>query len=708
MAFLQRSTLYLIDNTSNNLIDDTTLEGRMPRWAPPLALALLVSLVFGNTLSGPFLFDDYYSIVNNHSIRTLLPLSHSLWGARGTPTSGRPLVNFSFAVNYAIGKHEVFGYHLGNILLHWANATLIYLLCLRVFELFPAKDVSRRYATAFAFAVASLWSVHPIQTETVSYITQRTELMFAFFLLLTLYFSRRSWDANSTRSAFLWYVASVFACGLGMACKEVMVIAPVVVVLYDMAFLNQSIRAILQKRWKFYVSLASCWGILACLLASGPRGRSAGFGLETSSFDYFKLQCWAIVHYLWLSIWPARLVGDYGEYKPVSFDVWFPPFLALIVLGGVSIFTWFRKRELGFLLCGLFVLLAPTSSFVPIVTEPVAERRMYLPLALLVMIVAFTAIRLESLCLSSTDRNHRKLKSGYLIPLVAIVVFMTALCGYTSYSRNVVYQDEIRFWLDVTSKRPTNSRGFTHLALAYTAANHPEDAFANFQKALEIEPTNTSAICNLGNWYSNRGQVTEAIQFYQRTIELNPRIQEAHFNLGLALFKDNRTDEAIQHYRTAIEIDPYFTQAFVELGNALFVKGAVDEAIQSYQSALKIEPNTIDAIINLGAVLGNIGKRKESIDVVRKAISLDPTHSMAYHNLVANYVALNQIDDIVRTLEECVKNVPNDLVAWQQLAKVYAMRGQTNEARACFHEVLRIQPDHPETLQLLRQLGEPE
>ena len=200
------------------------------------AAALLVGavwIVYGPSLDAPFVNDDEISIVENESIRQLVPLwgdaehAGSLTPPKELPTSGRPLVNLSFALNYRFGGLEPRGYRAVNILFHALNVLLLAVLVRRTLRLPYFGGRFGDSAGLIALAVALVWALHPLVTETVVYVTQRTELMVAFCYLATLYASLRFWESR----AFRWLFLAVLACWAGMASKEVMVSAPLMVLL---------------------------------------------------------------------------------------------------------------------------------------------------------------------------------------------------------------------------------------------------------------------------------------------------------------------------------------------------------------------------------------------------------------------------------------------------------------------------------------------
>ncbi len=216
-----------------------------PRAFRALQFALLagaVCLVYGRALESPFIFDDDVSIVKNTSITRLWPLlgdsQHPgpLNPFKELPNSGRPLANLSLAINYHFGQLNPVGYHVFNLMVHLLSALLLMGIVRRTLTLDCFAGKFSRTAGPLAFFVALLWALHPLQTETVVYITQRTELMVGFFYLATMYASLRYWAADSQAGRRRWLALAGLACLAGMACKEVMVTAPVVVLLFERTF----------------------------------------------------------------------------------------------------------------------------------------------------------------------------------------------------------------------------------------------------------------------------------------------------------------------------------------------------------------------------------------------------------------------------------------------------------------------------------------
>ncbi|HEY2905658.1 MAG TPA: hypothetical protein VGJ29_07135, partial [Vicinamibacterales bacterium] len=349
-------------------------------------LVLAGALTYANSLSGPMLFDDASAILNNPQIRHLWPFVEVFNPPRDSVLAGRPIVNLSFAINYAIGGLSVGGYHLVNVTLHILSALVLFGIIRNTLRTSKLRD---RFATAsdgIALACALTWMVHPLLTESVDYLTQRTELMMALFYLLTLYCAIRGAVASSPDR---WHLAAIVCCLIGMGSKESMATVPLIVMVYDRIFICDSIRAAWSRRRSLYAGLTLGWLELAALITS--RAHTVGFSAGVPAWTYLLNQAQMVTQYLKLTIWPHALVLDYGMPRPLVFTDVLPQVALIVGLFALTGLALVVRPMIGFLGAWFFITLAPASSFVPIVTEVGAERRMYLPLAAVVVLAVIGA-----------------------------------------------------------------------------------------------------------------------------------------------------------------------------------------------------------------------------------------------------------------------------------------------------------------------------
>jgi len=638
-------------------------------------LVLAIFAAYVNSLSGPFVYDDKDSIVENLTLRHLWPLSDVLAPLSGGLTvSGRPVLNLSLALNFAAGGLDVRGYHVTNVLIHALTCLTLFGLVRRTLVLPSLREPFGEAAVPVAFTVAALWALHPLQSETVTYIVQRAESLMGLFYLLTLYGFVRSVDAPAPRR---WKALSVGACLLGMATKENMVSAPVLVLLLDRAFVAGSFAEAWRRRRGFYAGLAATWILLIGLLAStgGNRGGSVGIGVDISWGDYVLTQFPALVHYVRLSFWPAPLVFEYGTFWIGSLaDVW-PQACVVIALIAGTVFALWRKPAVGFLGAWFFAVLAPTS-LVPGMTQRIVEHRMYLSLApLVVLIVAAVYPRVGRLGL-------------------AAFWALAAGLGWLTFQRNADYHSEIALWADTVVKRPANAGAHASLGAALAEAGRMAEAVREDEMALRLTPGLLTTRNNLGTALIAVGRVSEAIQLLEESLRQDPNNAQAHLNLGVALDLLKRTPKAMPHYLAAVRIKPDFAEAQNNLGDALSRSGRNAEGIAHLQEALRLKPAFVSAHYNLAAALARAGRLEEAQAQFAAGLQLEPADADAHANWGGVLLATGHPGEAMAQFESALRLQPQSASNRYNYGSVLAAAGRLDEAVQQFEAALRLKPDY--------------
>ncbi|MEO8256441.1 MAG: tetratricopeptide repeat protein [Acidobacteriota bacterium] len=619
-------------------------------WWRAALIALAGVLAYSNSLSGAFILDDQSTIVDNPQIRALWDLGKVLTPEPDTAIAGRPLVNLSFAINYAVGGLAVRGYHVGNIALHIVCALLVFGIVRRTIEL---PRVARRGGISsanVAFAVALLWVVHPLNSEVVDYLTERTESMMGMFTLLTLYFSLRQWP-----------LPAVLSCGLGMACKESMVVAPLLVAVYDRVYLFDSVKQAFRARKLLYLGLAATWIVLALLNWSGPRAAVGGFSAGSSAWTYLLNQAVMITHYLRLAFWPRELVVFYGWVLPLTLgDVW-PYALFIVVLLVATVVAMKRWPTLGFLGAWFFLTLAPTSSIVPIATEVGAERRMYLPLLAVITLTVVAAAaawavvarrrRVGQHSLNTTPASASSAAPGPSLPAgagfsriwsarggeAAALLLLAALAGALAagtVKRNREYASPLTIAQTVVDRRPS---GVAHHMLAERLSldGRHDEAVTHLREA--VRGGNSRAGYLLGVELFNAGKLPEAIDQFEAFVRtsgrvLVPRWLEpsgrevivARAAMGRAFAMQSRWPQAAAQAQAVLAVAPNNAEARFLLANALFQQQRYEEAGGHYREYLKAQPDDVNALTNSGVTLIAAGRLDEAIGLFRRAAEVDP------------------------------------------------------------------------------------
>lgn len=640
-------------------------------------IVLSAFAAYANTFSVPFLFDDLPAIEKNATIRHLAHLGEVLSPpSNGSAVTGRPLINLSFALNYAAGGTSPTGYHVVNLALHAAAALTLFGLLRRTLLLPPLRRRFAAQATPLAFVTALLWTNHPLQTESVTCVAQRTEVLVGLFYLLTFYTFVRSVERST---ASHWSVLSVGACLLGMTSKEVMVSAPLMVLLYDRTFVAGSFLAAWRQRRPFYLCLASSWLLLAALVASngGARGDAAGFGLGVAWWSYALKQCEAIILYLQLCVWPWPLVLDYGTGLVTNPHEVLPQALLLTVLVATAVTALWRHPSCGFLGLCFFAILAPSSSVVPLISQTMAEHRMYLPLA---AVTTLTSLGLYALA------GRRAL---------AVLLATALLLATVSFLRNRDYRSDLSLWSVSVAQQPDNARAHNNLGLALDRRGHVTEAIARYEASLRIDPGYALAHNNLGNALAQTGRLAEALPHFEAALRLRPDYADANYNLANALLRTGRPSEAISHYQVSLRINANQPHAHHNLGNAFLQSNRLPEALREFETALKLDPNFPGALNSLGTVLLQTDRLTEAIRAFELAQTLAPQFPDPSYNLGLALLRSDRVSESVAQFERALVLKPGFADAHSNLAIALSRLGRLSEAVTHAEAALRLNPDSP-------------
>ncbi len=604
---------------------------------------------------------------------------------------GRPLLNLSLAVNYALSGTSVWSYHAANVAIHILAGLTLYELTRRTFRLIGGELAAA--ADSLGLVIALLWIVHPLQTESVTYIVQRTESLMGFFYLFTLYAFVRSAELESIG----WRAASVLCCAAGMATKEVMVSAPLMVLLYDRTFVAGTFGRAWRERKVYYMGLAATWLVLALLIlgTGGNRGGSKGFDVGVSWWSWWATQFPAAFTYLRLALWPRPLVFEYGVEWNHPALVMIASVLVVSILLAATLCALVRRPAVGFLGACFFAILAPTS-LTPGTSQMTAEHRMYLPLAVVITIVVAVA--------------HRALRRSSRLVTASITGVIAAALIIATLQRNRDYRSEIAIWQDTVDKRPGNALAHEMLGMAQDrigdsgdALEHfrdaikympsfaiaheslgellfrlrqPAAALAEFQTALQLKPDFPDALDNLGGVLLAAGRGGEAIPFFQRALSLKPEYVEAHYNLATALAEVGRTDDAIGEFDAALGLRPEYIAAHYNLANTLATAGRQREAVLQYEAVLRLDPRHSRAEYNFANVLAIGGRAGDAIPHYKKAIALDPGYIEAHNNLGSALLEVGQPDAAAAEFAAALRLDPNFADARENLRRLEALRAQ--------------------------------
>ena len=578
--------------------------GDILKW---LFLALIVFLIYSNTLVSPFVFDDVQFIPDNRNIRiTNLTFKDLTKAAFDGPSSYRPVAKISFALNYYFHRYNVFGYHLVNILIHITTGILLYLFVQMTLGL-----LSRRSGNTFynwiPFFTAMIWLVHPIQTQSVTYVIQRMNSMAAMFYILSLLLYGKARLTNNRKKKGVLFAACIISGLLSFGSKEIAATLPFFLFLYEWYFFKDLNRDWLKRH------LLPIGGILLILLfvsffylGGNPFEKILAdyktypFTLTERVLTEFRV----IIYYISLLILPhpSRLNVDYDF--SISHSLMDPPstLLCLLLISGLIGLAFYRAKKgllLSFAILWFFGNLVIESSVIAL--DIIFEHRTYLPsmfVCLLVVTLMFRYIKPKGLS-------------------IGILCAVTIIFSLWAYERNGVWRDDMTLWADCSKKSPNKARPHTNLGVALWQRGKTKEAMDHYSKALRINPNYIDAHNNLGIILRRQGRLEDAATHFSAVLRIDPDYREAHNNLGNTLSGLGRFDNAITHYKEALRIDPHDAIAHYNLGNALGNQEKFKEARTHYEAAIRIKPDFPEARRNLQRTLQLISK---SVDVSKAIV----------------------------------------------------------------------------------------
>ena len=649
---------------------------RHPLLTPVISLVAAIGLAYSGVFGVPLLFDDELTIIENPSIRSLWNIGEALSPPATSGTGGRPLANLSFAVSYAISGLDPWAHHAFNLLFHLLAALTLYGVVRRTLE---APQLRARYgaeSVALAGAIAMLWAVHPLQTQTVTYVSQRTEGLMSLCYLLVLYCFIRGLEGR----AQVWHPLAVAACLAGVLCKEVAVTAPLMVLVYDRTFISGTFQSAWRAHRRLYVALAASWLVLVPLLLDvGQRG--VGFHQGAPWWQYALTQCEALVRYVRLALWPHPLVFDYSPGLVESLGAVWPSAMILVAMLATATWAFLQRSRWSFPAVWFMLILAPTS-LVPVTGAPIAENRVYLPLAAIVTLLVL-GVRLV------LGLRFSRLGWGVLT-VVAIAA---------TVHRNRDYQDAVGLWTDTVAKAPDNHRA--HGFLAKHLAEFPDrtaDALSHYATALRLKPDYDEAHNNLGTLLARLpGRQADAIVHYEAALRLRPDFAKAHYNLAnLLVGMPGRQPDAQRHYEAAVRLRPDFAEAHHNLAELLALQpGKAAEALNHYETALRLRPSHPAIHYNLARLLTRLpGRQADAIARYEAAVRLNPTFAEAHDNL-AQLLAdqPGRMEQAIVHYEQALLSRPGHAGTHNNLANLLArLPGRHDEAIAHYQHALKLRP----------------
>jgi tetratricopeptide (TPR) repeat protein len=666
--------------------------GLIQHYVVPFLLLLTVAVaLYWPTLNYPFLFDDAPNITENRHIRVTSLSWDSLYtAATKSFASQRPVANLTLALNYYFGGYEPFGYRLFNIVIHGLTACFIFTFARLTMILALRKEPDRSKTTGtaphpitlLAFVTAMIWLVHPLQTQSVTYVVQRMNSMAVCFYMgaLCIYIIGR--QRKSITAQTVWLIVAVLTWMVAMGSKQIAFTWPFVVALYEWYFFRGLSGKWIRKHLTYGIPAALCLGSLAFLFTSVGNILKVYEGRPFSLSERLLTESRVVMHYI-SEVFvphPSRLNLDYDFALSTSFVSPATTLLSILAIVALLVVAGVIARQrpvLSFCVLWLFIHLMIESTVMPL--EIAFEHRMYLPSIGVILAVIWTIYR------------NQKLRHPGMFAVAAAVI---VLFGWWTYERNQVWSTELTLWEDCARKSPKKARTRNNLGMAQARAKQYDDAIETLEIAITLDRNYPNSYTNLGTTYAKLDRHAEAIKQYRIALKLTPDNANTLANLADSLKKTDKPKASIAAFEKAIAKNPYHIDAHLGLGNLKSELGDYDGARALFEKALATSPGNPKLYNNIGIVHARQKKFDLAAEAFSKALVALPDSAETLCNL-GN--AHRDLGDPSRGLQFYAKALAADkryVKAMVNSGRIQLAARKPAEAETWFRQTIAVQPGH--------------
>lgn len=671
------------------------------RLLPPSILALITTLTYYPSLHYDFQFDDIANIqkhfyIRHHQFRNLF-FSGSRW-----------ISYWLNSIHYSIGKFDPFSFRVGNLIIHSINGILLFFIILYALLHSKGNQFFKQNATAIATVTAMLFLLHPVQTQTVSYVIQGQleGLACMFILAMVLTFLHFCYNPSSIKRAsliILLFCLAIVSCGT----KEIAFISPFLIMLVDWFFVaHGSWRSFKKRLWLHGALFLTITSLYIYFLKPSFFTDIFGFKMiaqnnigniitqkpsdKIGPWIFFISQFKVILHYLLIFIWPFNISVEYDWVLVRHFfapDCFLP--LLLLIAIGVGVTRVLLRQPTSVLCFGalwFFMCIAPRSSIIPS-PELLVDYKTYTASIGWLLIIACGLIALiEYLSHQLTTKTtifHQKQTALLLIS------FLTLPLGFMTYYRNMVWSEGTHFWMNVIKNAPGKARAYNNYGVELSQNyQRYEEAIPYFKKAAQMDRYYPDPLNNLAVCYSHLQQTDNAIDALKRGIEINRFYPEGYNNLATLYLQQKKYDDAEQCLKTALELRPHYGKAYFNLGRIHTEKGNNVLALEYFRKACTIADldNEMGYKVYGHAAL-NQKEYTEAIWAFAKAYECNPAEPESIFVIGNCYYLNKQYSESVNTYKQFLSIKSDDMRAWYNLGEAYLMQENLQAAFDCFKRV---------------------
>lgn len=714
-------------------------------WIASLLVALATVLVYFPCLNNGFVnWDDPRYVYENPYIRSLDSRFFGWMFTSFYASFWHPLTLLSHALDYSLWGSNPWGHHLTSILLHGLNTFLVVILVIRLLEYARVRreislsgETLRGKPVIAGVITGLLFGLHPLHVESVAWVSERKDVLCAFFFLLSLlcYLGY----VSSQQRRFKFYGLCLFFFIVALMSKPMAVTLPVVLLILDIYPLGRlDLKSAFSSQRKVWSEKLPFLGLSVASSIVAVVAQQVGGAL--APLDYlppgFRIlgSIRALCFYLVKMVWPNGLVPFYPHPLKVSLSdpQYMIPLVVLIDITALCIWLWPRQRIWSAAWAYYVVTLLPVLGIIQVGSHAAADRYTYLPSLGPFLLAGLGLAR----AWEKIGRSmHRKL--FIMIPSILLVTLLANLTveqikvwnnSITLWSHELKqfpddapwvygargieyadlgnYQRAIKDFDRAIELDPEDAKTYCNRGLAYASLGNHRRAIEDYNKGIEVDSQYAQTYLNRGALYGQLGNYQKAIKDFGTAIELDPQFAQAYSNRGLAYQRLGRYQPAIEDFDKAIGLEPQNVKAYVRRGHTYAAKGEYEKAISDYEQVLKIDPDNVQACSNLGCLY--IDKEidlEQGLRLIKKALSITPENPAIVAGLGRAYYRKGMFDEALEELERAIKLGGDDAQLHEHLAKVYEKKERYEEAVKAWKKVQEIAPQHREAQESLTRLS---
>lgn len=676
------------------------------RHLPPFILSIITALFYWPSLNYPFQFDDLANITKKFSIRNDNPISRLF-------SNSRWMSDWLNRLNYDFDRFNPFYYRLLNLAIHITAGIFLFYLILLLCEKLKKSNFLNKNSIAIAFTTAGLFLLHPVQTQTVSYVIQgRLEGLASLFVIANLFILINGISAKNLIAKIILFSFSALITLLSYGTKEIVVVTPLLLIICDWFFLSDGEWNNFKKRIYYHLSFFVIFyglfflrfmnfsfftrAISLKMVTANNRGNILTDTAQQviKPLEFFISEFKVIVHYFFMFIWPFGISVEYdwklspSFFSPQSFF----PFLLLVGILSLAIYFLIKNKNkfITFGLFWFFITLAPRTTIIPS-PELLCDYKTYLASVGWLFIIAVGIVKLVTI-LSKQSKNIIDQETRIAQFAILLIVFIPIATA--TYFRNTVWRTGEEFWGDIVKKAPNKARGHNNYGVCLSEVGKIDESIKQYIKAIALDRYYSDPLSNLAVAYSLKGETDKAIHSLQQALMINPNYPEAYNNIGTLLLNKKEYEKAEEALDNAIALRRYYGKAYYNKGRLYVEKGEEEKAWEFFKKATEGDLDTTEGFYTLGQLSIKLQKYEEAAGAFQKIISLGENNPMIHFNLANSYYMLKEFDKAENIYERLVQDNPTDTRFVYNLAETYLSKDKPEQALSVFQKVTQM-PNAP-------------